>query len=260
MPDPPRRDAVVLKIGGSVSAEADAALAAVASLHDGGHEVVVVHGGGPLVGEWTKSLGLETRFVRGLRVTDEPTRDTALAVLSGLANKRIVAALIARGVPAVGISGIDGATLRAGREEPALGLVGRISLVDTSLVEVLLEAGRVPVLAPAAIDQKDGALLNVNADAAAGAIAASLPSRLLAFITDVPGVRGRDGATIASLDASAARELLADGTIDGGMVPKVEACLLAAGAGSRAAIVSAGDADSIERLLDGDVVGTVFDA
>ena len=254
------RGAVVIKIGGSVSGDADAALAAVASLHDGGHEVIVVHGGGPLVGEWSTRLGLETRFVRGLRVTDEPTRDAALAVLAGLANKRIVAALLARGVPAAGTSGIDGGTLRAAREDPSLGLVGRIELVDTSLVEDLLDARRVPVLAPAAIDANDGALLNVNADAAAGAIAASLPSRLLAFITDVPGVRARDGATIGRLDAASARALMADGTIEGGMLPKVEACLLAAGAGSRAVILSAGEPDGVERVLEGERLGTVFDA
>ena len=254
------RGAVAIKIGGSVSGDVDAAVAAVASLHEGGHEVVVVHGGGPLVGEWSMRLGLETRFVRGLRVTDEPTRDAALAVLAGLANKRIVAALLAHGVPAAGISGIDGGTLRAAREDPSLGLVGRIELVDTSLLEDLLDAGRVPVLAPAAIDANDGALLNVNADAAAGAIAASLPSRLLAFITDVPGVRARDGATISRLDAVTARALVADGTIEGGMIPKVEACLLAARAGSRAVILSAGEPDGVERVLDGEGLGTVFDA
>ena len=254
------RGAVAIKIGGSVSGDADAAVAAVASLHDGGHEVIVVHGGGPLVGEWSTRLGLETRFVRGLRVTDEPTRDAALAVLAGLANKRIVAALLAHGVPAAGISGIDGGTLRAAREDPSLGLVGRIELVDTSLLEDLLDAGRVPVLAPAAIDANDGALLNVNADAAAGAIAASLPSRLLAFITDVPGVRARDGATISRLDAGTARALVADGTIEGGMIPKVEACLLAAGAGSLAVILSAGEPDGVERVLEGEGLGTVFDA
>ncbi len=255
-----RRDVVVIKIGGSVSVEADAAFAAITSLHDGGHQVVVVHGGGPLVGEWTKRFGLETRFIRGLRVTDEATRDTALAVLAGLSNKRIVAALLARGVAAAGISGIDGGTLRAAREEPSIGLVGRIELVDSSLIEDLLDAGHVPVVAPAAIDASDGELLNVNADAAAGAIAASLPARLLALVTDVPGVRSADGTTIARLDATAASVLIADGTIEGGMLPKVEACLLASGAGSRAAILSARGVEAIERLLAGEAVGTVFDA
>ena len=106
-------DIIVMKIGGSVAGEDAAALDSIAALNDGGHSLVVVHGGGPLVGEWAERLGMETRFVRGLRVTDAQTRDIALAVLGGLANGRIVAALLARGVPAAGITGIDGGLLRA---------------------------------------------------------------------------------------------------------------------------------------------------
>src|SRR5438105_12362960 len=144
------REAVVLKIGGSVAGEDDAALDLVASLNDTGRPLVVVHGGGPLVGEWATKLGLETRFERGLRVTDAPTRDVALAVLAGLANKTLVARLIGKGVPATGLSGIDGGMLRAEREDASLGLVGRVTMVDSSLLEELLAALRVPVIAPAA--------------------------------------------------------------------------------------------------------------
>ncbi len=254
-----RRDVIVLKIGGSIAGDANAALDLVASLADAAHPLVVVHGGGPLVGEWSQRLGLETRFERGLRVTDEPTRDVALAVLAGLMNGRLVAALVRRGVPAVGLSGIDGGLLRAEREDGGLGLVGRVTLVDSSLLEALLEDGRVPVVAPAAIDANDGEILNVNGDSAAGAIAASVGARLLAFVTDVPGVRGRDGKLITSLDRDRAKELVDDGTIEGGMIPKVEACLVAAAAGCRAAIVAAGG-DAVERLLLGESVGTIFES
>jgi acetylglutamate kinase len=260
MPNTPRSEALVLKIGGSVGAETDAALDAVVALNDAGHPLVVVHGGGPLVGEWAERLGMETRFVRGLRVTDGETRDVALAVLGGLANGRIVAALVARGVPAVGLTGIDGGMLRAEREEPELGLVGRVTLVDSALLEELLEGGRIPVIAPAALARDDGEILNVNGDAAAGAIAASLAARLLVFVTDVPGVRGKDGRVIAQLDADRARSLVDDGTIEGGMLPKVEACLIAAAAGCRAAIVATRGIDAVERLLAGERVGTVFEA
>ncbi len=256
---PESREVVVLKIGGSVSGELRGTLDLVASLNDRGVPLVVVHGGGPQVGEWSARLGLETRFARGLRVTDEATLDVALAVLCGLVNARIVAALLGRGVPAVGLSGIDGGTLRAEREDPELGLVGRVTLVDSSLLEDLLAGGRVPVVAPAAIDAKDGALLNVNADSAAGAVAASIAARLLAFVTDVPGVRGQDGRLIPALDREGATRLVDAAVIDGGMLPKVEACLVAASTGCRAAIVStAGDA--VERLLAGENVGTVFEA
>jgi len=253
------REAVVLKIGGSIAGEDDAALDLVASLHDGGRPIVVVHGGGPLVGEWATKLGLETRFERGLRVTDQPTRDLALAVLAGLVNKTLVARLIAKGVPATGLAGIDGGMLRAEREEATLGLVGRVSMVDSSLLEELLAALRVPVVAPAALDS-DGTILNVNGDTAAGAIAAAVAARLLAFVTDVPGVRGKDGRIIASLDRESARSLVDDGTIEGGMLPKVEACLVAAQAGCRAAIVSAHDFDAVDALLAGESAGTVFEA
>jgi acetylglutamate kinase len=260
MPNTPRKDVLVVKIGGSVGAESDAALDAVVALNDGGHPLVVVHGGGPLVGEWSERLGNETRFIRGLRVTDAETRDVALAVLGGLANGRVVASLISRGVAAVGLTGIDGGMLRAEREDAELGLVGRVSLVDSALLEELLDAGRVAVIAPAALDKRDGEVLNVNGDAAAGALAASLGARLLVFVTDVPGVRSKDGRVITSLDTARAKALVDDGTIEGGMVPKVEACLVAASAGCRAAIVAARGADAIERLLTGEQVGTVFEA
>jgi acetylglutamate kinase len=118
----------------------------------------------------------------------------------------------------------------------------------------------VPVVAPAALDKKDGEVLNVNGDGAAGALAASLGARLLVFVTDVPGVRSKDGKVIASLDAARAKALVDDGTIEGGMVPKVEACLIASLAGCRSAIVAARGADAIERLLGGEQVGTVFEA
>src|SRR5260221_481216 len=136
---PPKgRDAVVLKIGGSVAAEDDAALDLVASLNDAGRPLVVVHGGGPLVGEWATKLGLETRFERGLRVTDAPTRDVALAVLAGLANKTLVARLIAKGVPAAGISGIDGGILRAELEARDIGAIE--ALLSGELAGTVFEA------------------------------------------------------------------------------------------------------------------------
>ncbi|HEX9269578.1 MAG TPA: acetylglutamate kinase [Candidatus Limnocylindria bacterium] len=256
---PDQRVVVVLKIGGSVAAEDEASLGLATSLHDAGRPLVVVHGGGPLVGDWAKRLGLETRFERGLRVTDAATRDVALAVLAGLVNATLVARLVAKGIPAVGLSGVDGGMLRAEREDEGLGLVGRISMVDSSVLEELIEASRVPVVAPAAIATDDGAILNVNADSAAGAIAASIIARLLAFVTDVPGVRGKDGRVIARLDREQATRLVDDGTIEGGMLPKVEACLVAAAAGCRAAIVAARDVDAIELLLAGESAGTVFE-
>ena len=257
-------DLIVLKIGGSVAGEDAAALDSIASLHDAGHSLAIVHGGGPLVGEWATQLGYETKFVKGLRVTDEKTRDLALAVLGGLANARIVAALIGRSVPAVGLTGIDGGMLRAQRESDELGYVGNVRRVDSALLEELLDSGRVPVVAPAALEEPVPAgeapqVLNVNGDSAAGAIAAALGARLLVFITDVPGVRAKDGKVLPTLDRERAKALVDDGTIEGGMLPKVEACLVASNAGCRAAIVEARTGDAVERLLAGERVGTVFE-
>jgi acetylglutamate kinase len=252
------RGTVVLKIGGSVM-EQTANVAAAVAVYELGLALVVVHGGGPLIGQWSERAGLETRFVRGLRVTDDATRDIALAVLAGLVNKQLVASLLARGVPAVGISGVDGYTLRAELEGPDLGLVGRVTMVDSALIEDLLATARVPVVAPAAIVGA-GQIVNVNADAVAGALAASIDARLLAIVTDVPGVRAKDGHTIHQLDRAHALELIADGTIEGGMLPKVEACLTASAAGCQAAIVGPQDTDAIERILAGERAGTVFTA
>lgn len=249
----------MLKVGGSVASELAASTELIVSLVERGHALAVVHGGGPLVGEWSAKMGLPTKFVRGLRVTDEATRDVALATLAGVANAKIVQALIAKGVSAVGLSGIDGGMLRAERADPELELVGNVTLVDSSLLEELIAAERVPVIAPAALDVKGGEILNVNGDTAAGAVAAALGARALAFITNVPGVKDKSGKVIERLDAATVKVLMDDGTIDGGMLPKVEACLVAARAGCRAAIVPSGD-DAVERLLAGERVGTVFEA
>jgi len=249
---------VVLKIGGSVAGQDDNAIGLVAALHDSGLPLVVVHGGGPLIGEWSARAGLESRFERGLRVTDPATRDVAIAVLAGLVNTTLVARLIARGIPAVGLSGVDGGMLRAERE-PGLGEVGRITMVDSTLIDDLVAAGRVAVVAPAAIATNDGTVLNVNADSAAGALAAGLEARLLAFVTDVPGVRGADGKVIATLGRDEAKALVDDGTIEGGMLPKVLACLIAAATGCRSAILAARDVDAIEALLAGGSFGTMFE-
>jgi acetylglutamate kinase len=132
-------------------------------------------------------------------------------------------------------------------------------MVDSSLIEDLVEAGRVPVIAPAALGPA-GEILNVNGDSAAGAIAASVGARLLAFVTDVPGVRGKDGRILARLDRERSVALLGEGTIDGGMIPKVEACLLAVASGADAAILPGDERDAVERVLGGERVGTTFAA
>ena len=247
---------IVIKIGGAVAGEGAATVDEVAALARSDERLVLVHGGGPLVGEWSQRFGLATRFEGGLRVTDPATRDIALAVLAGLVNKRLVAALRARGVTAVGISGADGDLLAVRRAAPSLGLVGEVVGVRPRVLQVLLEAGLVPLVAPAAIDPH-GELVNVNADAVAGALAAALSARLLVFVTDVEGLRDASGAVVRSLDRELAARLIHEGVVSGGMLPKVDACLAAAAAGCVAAIVPARDRAAIARLSVGGEAGTV---
>ena len=185
------------------------------------------------------------------------TLDVAVAVLRGLVNARLVASFAARNVPAIGLGGADGDLLGAERFDPRLGEVGRVVRVNTALLATLAGAGHVAIVAP--IARGDGEeLLNVNADEAAGAIAAARGGRLL-LLTDVPGVlRGTE--LVASLAAAEVAELLADGTAHGGMVPKLRAALVAAEAGCTVAIVDGTDPDAVRAALDGTPTGTTVTA
>ena len=164
-----------------------------------------------------------------------------MAVLAGLVNKELVAALQGRGGRAVGLSGADGGLLRARPMGEDLGYVGEITDVDARILLDLLADGFTPVVAPIALwwegDRPRGQLLNVNADTAAGAIARALAARWLVFLTDVDGIRGRDGGVVPRLGAEEARALTEAGIIEGGMIPKVEACLGASAAGCRSVVV-----------------------
>ena len=212
---------------------------------------ILVHGGGKEITELLSALKLESKFVEGLRVTDAPTRDVALMVLSGLANKRMVAHVLAAGANAIGLSGVDGGLITVERLSSDLQFVGKPVRVNTELLKQLLQQGMVPVINPMSLDA-EFEICNVNADHAAGAIAAALNATLLTFVTNVPGVLNKDKSLIPNLSISAAEALIADGTISGGMIPKVRTCLEALAAGvSRVRITN----------LDGltDNAGTVFE-
>jgi len=223
MPEP-----IVLKIGGNEIddegfldglAEAIGELRAQAA-------PIVVHGGGKEIARLQAALGLEARFVDGLRVTDDASLQIAEMVLSGAVNKRLVARLVAHGIPAAGLSGVDGGLLRVrALAHPAgdLGWVGEVTAVDPSLLRLLLGQGIVPVVSPISLGP-GGHSYNVNADHAAMALARALGARTLAFVTNVPGVLV-DGAVVPRLAAAEAESWIAGGTISGGMVPKVRAAL-----------------------------------
>lgn len=210
---------------------------------------VVVHGGGPQIGEMLGRLGVESTFVDGLRVTDEATAKVAEMVLSGAINKQLVGWLAGAGGKAIGISGKDGGLVTARKvsrttRDPEsliekavdLGFVGEPAKVDTSVIDTAVAAGMIPVIAPIAAGA-DGETYNINADTMAGAIAAALGAARLFLLTDVAGVLGEDGALLTDLDPAAIAKLRKQGVITGGMVPKLETCVNAVEAGCEAAVI-----------------------
>jgi len=188
--------------------------------------LVVVHGGGQDIAALQARLGLEPVKVDGLRVTDAESLAVAQMVLSGHTNKHVVRTLLAAGLDAVGLSGVDGGLLRCRKKaHPTvdLGLVGEVTSVRAGLLDKLIEAGLVPVVSPVSLGE-DGQIYNVNADEAAGAIAAALAAAALDFVSNVPGVLAK-GDLLPELSAAAAEALIADGTVSGGMIPKVRTAL-----------------------------------
>jgi acetylglutamate kinase len=220
---------IVVKIGGA--AIEDAAMLrkcaqSIAELAHDGHRVAVVHGGGAALTRMLDRLGKKSEFVNGLRVSDAETRDVALMVLGGIVNKKLVAAIQAVGMPAIGFTGGDGMTFRArkkyvhGRD---LGFVGEICFAEPRWIEALWERGGIPVLASLALGA-DGEYYNVNADEMAAACAVACHANTLIFLTDVPGVKDAAGSVMPRLTTKHAAELAACSIISGGMLPKLEAC------------------------------------
>ena len=249
---------LVVKLGGraleapGALAEFAAALAALA------RPAVLVHGGGAEVTQWCLQLGLESRFADGLRVTDARTLEVVTAVLAGLANKRLVAALRARGVDAVGLAAVDGGVLTVVPHARAavLGAVGEVAGADPSLLRALLAQGRTPVLA--SVGAHGEALLNVNADDAASAVAAALGASELVLLSDAPGLK-LGGAVVPQLAATAIDAALARPEVEGGMRPKLRAAAAALAAGvARAHIASWSGPDTLASLLSGTGTGTAL--
>ncbi|RMH43558.1 MAG: acetylglutamate kinase [Deltaproteobacteria bacterium] len=196
-----------------------------------GVHVVVVHGGGSQVSAMLDRLGIAATFRGGLRVTDERTLEVVEMVLGGTLNKEIVRLIDRLGGRAVGLTGKDGGMVRARRHRDDLGLVGEVAAVDPAVIDHLL-GDYIPVIAPLAIGA-DGETLNVNADPFAAALAAALDAEKLVLLTDVEGVLDADGSLISTLRATDADRMIADGTIGGGMIPKVQHALAALTAGVR---------------------------
>jgi acetylglutamate kinase len=217
---------LVIKLGGSTLENQRDALEDIVWLRGLGARPVLIHGGGAEINEWLARLGIPSRFERGLRVTDAQTLDVVRMVLTGKVNGELVCMLGQLGGRAVGLTGLDGALLRARVLTPTLGFVGVVTSVDPGLVDTLSAAGYIPVVAPLALGE-DGSILNVNADDAAADLARGLGAAKLLYLSDVPGILDASGALLSTLTDAQVRALIADGTIYGGMIPKAEACLRA---------------------------------
>jgi acetylglutamate kinase len=226
---------IVVKYGGAAMDRAGLAASFaedIALLQSAGITPVVVHGGGPQVTHLSARLGIETTFVDGLRVTDAETLDVATMVLAGKLNKEVVGSLVSGGVPAVGLSGIDGGLLLARRQvAPDLGFVGEVVHVNADVLRTLTERRFVPVVASIAVDET-GQAYNVNADVVAAELAIELGAEKLVFINDVPGLIGPTGDLLSELSAQQCLDLLAEGgVVEGGMIPKLESAVDALRAG-----------------------------
>ncbi|WP_370209570.1 acetylglutamate kinase [Salipiger bermudensis] len=231
---------VVVKFGGNAMGD-DEAMAEFARdivlMRQVGVNPVVVHGGGPMINDMLKRLDIESRFVRGKRVTDKATVEVVEMVLTGLVNKRIVQAIMDEGGRAVGLSGKDDDLIVCEPDDPELGFVGRPIEMNVQVLRDLFDAGIIPVVAPVATGTEVTETYNVNGDTAAGAIAGALKADRLLLLTAVSGVKNASGEVVTAMTPEDVRAMTADGTIAGGMIPKTETALKAIEEGVRAVVI-----------------------
>jgi acetylglutamate kinase len=233
---------------------------------------VVVHGGGPQIGQVLEKIGKESRFVDGMRVTDSETMDVVEMVLGGLVNKEIVNLIARHGGRAVGLTGKDGDLIRARklrieRDSPELsapeiidiGHVGEVASIDTSVVEMLLTGGFIPVIAPIGVGE-DGHSYNINADLVAGRVAEVLGAEKLILLTNTNGLLDKEGRLLTGLTAHQVDDLIADGTIHGGMLPKIQCALSAVKSGVKAAHIIDGRVENavLVELFTDEGIGTLI--
>jgi acetylglutamate kinase len=233
---------------------------------------VVVHGGGPQIGQLLEKIGKETTFVDGMRVTDSETMDVVEMVLGGLVNKEIVNLITRHGGRAVGLTGKDGDLIRARkltieRSSPELeapeiidmGHVGEVASIDTAVVEMLLSGGFLPVIAPIGVGE-DGHSYNINADLVAGRVAEVLGAEKLILLTNTTGLLDKEGRLLTGLTAQQVDELIEDGTIQGGMLPKIQCALSAVKSGVQAAHIIDGRVENavLVELFTDEGIGTLI--
>ena len=246
------KETVVVKYGGHAMGDPELARAFardIVLIKQAGVNPIVVHGGGPQIGSLLDRLNIRSEFKGGLRVTDRQTVDVVEMVLAGSVNKEIVSAINAQGGKAVGICGKDANLMRAKRLERRvrdpdsniekvvdLGFVGDPAEVDPHIIDVIIHSDLIPVVAPIGMGP-DGETLNINADTFAGALASAMKAKRLLLLTDVEGVLDKSGALVKSLTTAEAQTLIDDGTISGGMIPKLESCMAVVETGVEAVVI-----------------------
>ncbi|WP_136439794.1 acetylglutamate kinase [Pacificoceanicola onchidii] len=231
---------VVVKFGGNAMGDADAMAEFardIVLMRQVGVNPVVVHGGGPMINDLLKRLNIESRFVRGKRVTDQATVEVVEMVLTGLVNKRIVQAIMDQGGRAVGLSGKDDDLIVCEADDPELGFVGKPVEMNVQVLRDLFDAGIIPVVAPVATGTNENETFNVNGDTAAGALAGALKADRLLLLTDVKGVKNAGGEVVTELTPDEVRRMTEEGTIAGGMIPKTETALKAIEEGVRGVVI-----------------------
>lgn len=239
---------LVIKLGGSTLEHQRGVLQDIIWLRSLGANPVLVHGGGPYINAWLEKLNIPAQFENGLRVTDAHTLDVVRMVLLGQVNQGLVLMATEMGGKAIGLSGTDGSMVQAKFISERLGFVGEIETVDPTLPQTLLEQGYIPVIAPLG-QGPDGTCLNINADLVAAQLAGALNAEKLIFLSNVVGICRQDGSLISELTGAEAKQLIADGVINGGMIPKVTACLDALATVSRVHIVDGGEPHVLLREL-----------
>lgn len=253
----------VIKIGGSTLRSGDTTIEDLVALQGQGKSVVVVHGGGNRVTDWLKRQGVTTKFVNGERVTDSAALEVATAILAGLVNKEIVAAINNLGGRAVGISGIDGSLIEGRVKNREMGYVGEAVNINPTVLETLLQSGFIPIVSSMslyAVDRPANAahILNINADPTAGDLATALKAENLIFLTNVAGISDASGKVIPRLNDREAQSLVESGVISGGMIPKLNACLAALNAGAIARIIDGRQPHALTNEFAGRIGGTTI--
>jgi len=251
----------VIKIGGSTIEEWGKSLNQIKEITGLGESILLVHGGGKTVSEWSSKLGIRPEFVKGLRKTDPQTLEVACAILSGLVNSKLVAKLESIGVNSVGISGVSGKLLVSRPKSRDLGLVGDIEKVNHDILYSLVKSNFVPVISPLGYNNRSEnidseGILNINADSVASKIAIETKAKKIIYQTDVDGIIDQNGRVISRMTLRQSKELLNSGIITGGMITKLQSCIDALDSGvDHGHIINAND-DSLINLFKGNKIGT----